>query len=69
MSNKTVVDRIVYYTRKVAQAGAVHPSKGRNPYRHARLMAYKAEMHRKISTEELCKERIRPRLNLNNCLT
>jgi hypothetical protein len=45
---KDVVDRIVYYVGKVAQKAAIHPSKRCNPYRHKRLMAYKAEMHRRI---------------------
>lgn len=49
---KTIVERIAYYTRKVAQAGAIHPSRRRNPYRHARLMSYKTEMHRRINTDQ-----------------
>jgi hypothetical protein len=48
MSNKTVVDRIPYFVRKLADYTAIHPSKHRNPYRIARLMAYKAVMHRQI---------------------
>lgn len=48
---KRVDDRIVYYVQKVAQKAAVHAAK-KPPraytYRHKRLMAYKAEMHRRI---------------------
>ena len=40
--------RIAYYTRKVAEYGATHKQANRNQYRHDRLMAYKAEMHRRI---------------------
>jgi hypothetical protein len=52
MSNKTVVDRIPYFLRKLADYTAVHPSKHRNPYRISRLMAYKADMHRQIESHE-----------------
>ncbi|MDM8098700.1 hypothetical protein [Oceanobacillus oncorhynchi] len=43
--------RISYYTKKVAQFGAIHPSKRRNPYRHDRLMLYKKLMHEQIEKE------------------
>ncbi|GIO18106.1 hypothetical protein J18TS1_12060 [Oceanobacillus oncorhynchi subsp. incaldanensis] len=43
--------RIAYYTKKVAQFGAIHPSKHRNPYRHNRLMLYKKLMHEQIAKE------------------
>ncbi|EJL45708.1 hypothetical protein PMI08_01593 [Brevibacillus sp. CF112] len=52
---KTTVQLIQYYTRKVAQYGAIHPSKPRpkaHKHRHARLMAYKVAMHRRIELEK-----------------
>ncbi|WP_407270005.1 hypothetical protein [Radiobacillus sp. PE A8.2] len=48
---KTSVDRIPYYLRKLAQYTAIHPSKRRNPYRHDRLMFYKAGMDKQIGEE------------------
>jgi len=36
--------RISYYTRKVAEFGAVHVSKKRNQYRYDRLMNYKRRL-------------------------
>ncbi|WP_339147674.1 hypothetical protein [Sutcliffiella sp. BMC8] len=59
-AKKEVVHRIEYYTRKVAQRAAVHPSK-KQPrsfkYRSYRLMAYKKMMHeeiRKYQEARLC---------------
>lgn len=43
--------RIAYYTRKVAEFGAIHITKKRNPYRDDRLMAYKKLMHNQIEVE------------------
>jgi len=40
--------RIAYYTRKVAEWGAVHHTKRKNPYRYDRLMKYKKLMHQKL---------------------
>ncbi|WP_197035847.1 hypothetical protein [Virgibacillus halodenitrificans] len=40
--------RIAYYTRKVAEYVAKHISKGHNPYRYDRLMAYKSELNRRL---------------------
>ena len=51
---KTHVDRIHYYTRKVAEYCAVHPAKrkpGFSENRHKRLMMYKAAMHRQIEAD------------------
>lgn len=45
---KSITKRISYYTRKVAQYTAIHPSKRRNPYRHDRLMAYKKILGKQI---------------------
>lgn len=48
---KDVCDRIAYYTRKVAEYGAVHPA-SKQPaafkYRQKRLLAYKKRMHELI---------------------
>lgn len=49
---KSIEARISYYTNKVAQYGAIHPSKRRNLYRHGRLMAYKKAMHEMIEKEK-----------------
>lgn len=46
-----LVERIAYYTKKLAQFTAIHPSKPRNPYRHDRLMLYKKLMHEQIEKE------------------
>lgn len=51
MKKKTAVDRIPYYVRKVAEFGAIHPSKRRNPYRNTRLLVYKSAMHKIIENE------------------
>lgn len=54
---KTHVDRIHYYTRKVAEYCAVHPAKrkpGFSENRHKRLMTYKAAMHKRIEVD--CKK-------------
>lgn len=40
--------RISYYTRKVAEYGAIHFSKRRNPYRYKRLMQYKQLLNEQI---------------------
>jgi hypothetical protein len=51
---KRIDHRIAYYLRKVAQRTAIHPAKPQpraHMYRHQRLMAYKAEMHRRIEAE------------------
>lgn len=43
--------RISYYVRKCAEYDAVrphHPQPRAYKYRHERLLAYKAEMHRRI---------------------
>jgi hypothetical protein len=51
---KPIDARIAYYLRKVAQKSAIHPAKLQpraHKYRHQRLMAYKAEMHRRIEAE------------------
>lgn len=40
--------RIAYYTRKVAEFGAVHITKRRNKYRANRLLAYKKLLHQEI---------------------
>ncbi len=48
---KDVQHRIAYYTRKVAQKSAIHPSQKpprAHTYRHQRLMNYKAAMMREI---------------------
>jgi len=37
--------RISYYTRKVAEYGAIHVSKRRNSYRYDRLMQYKQQLN------------------------
>jgi hypothetical protein len=51
--SKDVVERIVYYTRKVAEKSSVHPAK-KQPraytYRHQRLLKYKALMHEQIES-------------------
>lgn len=48
---KPITERIRYYTKKVADYGAIHPSKRRNPYRQDRLIAYKKVMHKQIERE------------------
>jgi hypothetical protein len=52
--NKQLVDRIAYYTRKIAEKGSIHPSK-KQPraytYRNERLMVYKKLMHQLIEKE------------------
>jgi hypothetical protein len=48
---KDITHRIAFYTGKVAQYGAVHPSKARpaaHKYRQERLRAYKKRMHELI---------------------
>jgi hypothetical protein len=58
VSNKQIDHRIAYYLRKVAEKGAIHPARKpprAHTYRHQRLLAYKAEMHRRI--EQLRLER------------
>lgn len=40
--------RIAYYTKKVAEYGAIHHSKHRNPYRADRLLKYRKMMHERI---------------------
>lgn len=40
--------RIAYYTRKVAEFGAVHITNRRNQYRQERLLAYKKLLHQQI---------------------
>jgi hypothetical protein len=50
-SSKQIDHRIAYYLRKVAEKGAIHPARKpprSHTYRHQRLLAYKAEMHRQI---------------------
>lgn len=45
---KDVCDRIAFYTRKVAEYGAVHPARKQPKsfkYRQIRLLAYKKRMH------------------------
>lgn len=42
---KSNVNRISYYTKKVAEYGSMHHSRKRNRYRFNRLMAYKKLMH------------------------
>ncbi|MGG3846707.1 hypothetical protein [Aeribacillus composti] len=44
---------IAYYTRKVAEQGAIHPTKrdGRWLRRHKRLLKYKKLLHERISKE------------------
>ena len=48
---KSLADRIEYYTRKVAEYGAVHITKKRNRYRYDRLMKYKALMMEQVERE------------------
>jgi hypothetical protein len=51
---KTAINRITYYTRKVAEKGSIHPAKKQPQsytYRHERLLAYKAAMHELIARE------------------
>lgn len=45
---KSLDARIAYYTRKVAEYTAIHPSKPRNRYRADRLLGYKKSLHRRI---------------------
>lgn len=55
MLKKDVTHRIAYYTRKVAQKGAVHPAKkppSSHTYRHQRLMQYKEAMHKLINNHQ-----------------
>jgi hypothetical protein len=51
---KTAINRITYYTRKVAEKGSVHPA-NKQPrsytYRNERLLAYKSAMHEIIARE------------------
>lgn len=49
---KPTTYRIAYYVKKVAQHGAIHPSKHRNPYRHNRLMVYKKGLHEQIHRDQ-----------------
>lgn len=54
VSVKPVVERIAYYTRKVAEKGSIHPSKAFPPsykYRNDRLKLYKRLMHEQIKKE------------------
>lgn len=44
--------RIAYYTRKVAEYGAIHPSNPHNPYRYERLANYKRELNRRIKEQK-----------------
>lgn len=49
--NKDITHRIFYYTRKVCERGAIHPSKvlpRRYAYRGDRLAQYKKMMHAMI---------------------
>jgi hypothetical protein len=51
---KDITHCIAFYTRKVAEKGAVHPAKvqPRNfKYRNERLMTYKKLMHEAIANE------------------
>ena len=54
MKKKSVVHRISYYTRKVAEKGSIHPAK-KQPraytYRQERLKLYKKLMHEAIKAE------------------
>ncbi|MGR6115748.1 hypothetical protein ACTHHL_04040 [Aeribacillus composti] len=47
------VKHIAYYTRKVAEQGAIHPAKRdeRWFHRHKRLLNYKKALHARISKE------------------
>jgi len=44
--------RIAYYTKKVAEYVAIHPSNPRNPYRYERLVNYKRELNRRIKEQK-----------------
>jgi hypothetical protein len=46
---------IAYYTRKVAEQGAIHPTKRDERWlrRHKRLMNYKEALNKKILKEEI----------------
>lgn len=53
MSRKGIVQRIAYYTRKVAEKSSIHPAKKpprAHTYRHQRLLKYKAMMHKQIAS-------------------
>jgi hypothetical protein len=47
------VKHIAYYTRKVAEQGAIHPTKRDERWlrRHKRLLKYKKLLHERISKE------------------
>lgn len=64
--NHQLPKRITYYTKKVAQFGAIHPSKPQPrafKYRHQRLMNYKKRMHELIKEERAN----RRGLSVNGC--
>ncbi|WP_169749937.1 hypothetical protein [Guptibacillus hwajinpoensis] len=45
---KAVSERIFYYTKKVAEYTAIHPTRYQNPYRYNRLLSYKKELNHRI---------------------
>lgn len=52
---KEITERIAYFTKKVAEKGAVHPARVQPrsfTYRYQRLMVYKAMMHKHKEIEK-----------------
>lgn len=65
---KRIDHRIAYYLRKLAQRSAIHPVKKpprSHTYRNERLMAYKAEMHRRILSDTAIPAWIREQASMN----